>query len=164
MGEDVTRQDGDGLPGRWSVVLRGMRSTVGRESTTFGFSVLVTAVFGLLATTEGSPDVLRVFLYAVGACASFTALEGLLSRGFRAPMPQHRTRVQAVGTSLNLLSVVGGLAAGWAVAAAMTHAAVWVLSPFVAAVVYLLLESLETALGEHLAARSGDPAARDVTP
>ncbi|GGC05891.1 hypothetical protein [Cellulomonas carbonis] len=143
---------------------RGMRSTVGRESTTFGFSILVTAAFGLLNATEGSPDVGRVFAFAVGAVASFTMLEAILSRGFRAPMPQHDTHVTAVGTSMNAVSVVGGLAACWLLATVMTHASVWALGPFAAAIVYLLLESVETALGERIAARSGDDGAADVTP
>lgn len=149
---------------RPGVVGRGLRSTVGRESTTFGFSILVTAAFGLLQTSEGSPDVARVFLFAVGAVLSFTLLEAVLSRGFRSPMPQHDTRVQAVGTSMNVVSVVGGLGASWVVAATMSQAIVWGLAPFVAATVYLVLESLETAFGERLAARSGDPDADDVTP
>ena len=31
---------------------RSMRSTVGRESTTFGFSIIVTVVFGLVQSAE----------------------------------------------------------------------------------------------------------------
>ncbi len=124
----------------------------------------MTAAFGLLQTGEGAPDVPRVFLFAVGARLSFTVLVGLLSRGFRSPMPQHDTHVQAVGTSLNLLSVVAGLGACWLVGDMMAHAAVWAVAPFVGAVVYLVLESLETVLGERLAARAGDPAPDDVEP
>jgi hypothetical protein len=146
------------------VIGRGLRSTVGRESTTFGFSILVTAAFGLLQTMEGSPDVARVFVFAAGAVLSFTVLEGVLSRGFRTPMAQHDTRVQAVGTSMNLLSVVAGLAAVWLAASVVSHVAVWAVAPFLGATVYLLMESMETALGERLAARTGDDQASDVTP
>ena len=145
-------------------VRRGLRSTVGRESTTFGFSILVTVVFGLLQAMQGSPDVARVFLYAIGAVASFTLLEGVLSRGFRHPMPQHHTQTQAAGTALNMLSVLGGLGAAWLVGSSVSHAAVWLGAPFVAAVVYLLFESLETALGERLLAAWGDPEAEEVSP
>lgn len=160
-----TEQEDNPSKGRSrSAVVRGLRSTVGRESTTFGFSILVTVSFGLLQTTEGSPDVGRIFLFAVGAGMSFTLLEGVLSKGFRAAMPQHRTRIQAVGTSLNVLSVVGGLAAAWLVGEMMSHAAAWAVAPFLAGVVYLLLESLETALGERLAAASGDRHATEVDP
>ena len=145
-------------------VLRGLRSTVGRESTTFGFSILVTVTFGLLQTVVGSPDVARIFLFAGGAVLSFTLLEGVLSRGFRTPMPQHRTQVQAAGTSMNLLSVLGGLGVAWLAARSTSHLAVWAAAPFLAASVYLLLESAETALGERILAAAGDPQADDVSP
>ena len=69
----ATQPEADGV-GR--TVVRGMRSTVGRESSTFGFSILVTVTFGLLQTMEGSPDTPRIFLYAVGAVMSFTCWRG----------------------------------------------------------------------------------------
>ncbi|MGY1751365.1 hypothetical protein [Modestobacter sp. SYSU DS0511] len=78
-------------------LIRTMRGTVGRESTTFGFSATVTAAFGALQVTQGSPDLPRVSLFAAGAVASFTVLEGLLSNGFRQAMPQHRTRTLTAG-------------------------------------------------------------------
>lgn len=145
-------------------LVRGLRSTIGRESTTFGFSILVTVTYGLLQAVDGPPDVARIFLFAVGAVMSFTLLEGLMSRGFRQPMPQHHTHVQAVGTSLNVLSVVSALGTAWAIATLMTHVAMWALAPFLGAVVYLLMESLETTLGERLLAAKGDRQAGEVSP
>lgn len=158
----MARDDDEGRHS--STVVRGMRSTVGRESTTFGFSILVTVSFGLLQATEGSPDVGVVFLFATGAVLSFTLLEAVLSRGFRRPMPQHRSNVLALGTSLNLVSVLGGLGAVWLVGTLLDHVAVWALAPFLAGVVYLLLESLETALGERVLVSAGDDDADDVEP
>ena len=146
------------------VVRRGLRSTVGRESTTFGFSILVTVNFGLLHTTEGAPDVARIFLFAVGAVLSFSVLEGLLSHGFRKPMPQHRTNVQAIGTSMNVLSVVAGLGAAWLLGRSMSHMAVWAVAPFIAATIYLVFESLETAVGERILRATRDPDADEVAP
>ncbi|MBB2921336.1 hypothetical protein [Cellulomonas cellasea] len=166
MGDEIQHDDrDDDADGRSpSALVRGLRSTVGRESTTFGFSILVTVTFGLMQTMTGSPDVARIFLFAVGSAMSFTLLEGLLSKGFRSSMPQHRTRIQAIGTSLNVVSVVGGLGAAWLVGEAVSHPAAWALAPFLAGVVYLMLESVETALGERLFAASGDRRAADVDP
>jgi hypothetical protein len=144
-------------------VVRGARSTVGRESTTFGFSILVTVTFGLLQTIDGPPDLPRIFLYAVGAVMSFTVLEGVLSAGFRRPMPQHRTRTLALGTSLNILSVLVGLGTALLLSQWTSHLVVWPLAPFVAGAAYLLTESIETALAERLLVRAGDPEAADVS-
>ncbi|WP_152191850.1 hypothetical protein [Georgenia satyanarayanai] len=158
----MTKDDEDGRHS--STIVRGMRSTVGRESTTFGFSILVTVSFGMLQATEGTPDAGRIVLFAAGAVMSFTLLEGILSRGFRRPMPQHRSHVLAVGTSLNIVSVLGGLGAVWLAGTLVSHAAVWALAPFLAGIVYLLLESVETALGERVLAHTGAADADDVEP
>ncbi|WP_454084123.1 hypothetical protein [Georgenia sp. Marseille-Q6866] len=158
----MAKDDEDGRSS--STVVRGLRSTVGRESTTFGFSILVTVSFGMLQATEGTPDAGMLFLFATGAVLSFTLLEAVLSRGFRRPMPQHRSHVLAVGTSLNIVSVLGGLGATWLAGTLMSHSAVWALAPFLAGVVYLLLESLETALGERVLAAAGAEDADDVEP
>jgi hypothetical protein len=146
-----------------STIVRGMRSTVGRESTTFGFSILVSATFGVLQVTQGTPDLPRVFVYATGAVMSFTLLEGILSAGFRRPMPQHKTQTLALGTSLNLVSVLVALGAAWLVGASFTHLTAWVVAPFVAGIVYLVIESLEEALAERILVRSGDPEAQEVS-
>lgn len=158
MPDSVVDGSGDGA------VKRGLRSTVGRESTTFGFSILVTVNFGLLHTMEGSPGVSRIFLFAIGAVLSFTLLEGVLSRGFRKPMPQHRTHVQALGTSMNVISVVAGLGSAWLVAKWSDHLIVWALAPFLAALVYLICESVETAVGERILRVTEDPHADEVEP
>ncbi|WP_337061017.1 hypothetical protein [Kineococcus sp. G2] len=146
-----------------NVLLRALRSTVGRESTTFGFSILVTVTFGLLQATEGSPDAWRVFLYAFGAVMSFTLLEGVLSKGFRGPMPQHRTRTLALGTSLNIVSVLAALGVAYLLARWIDHVALWAVAPFVAGVVYLVVESAEAAGAERLLTSAGDRKAGEVS-
>jgi hypothetical protein len=144
-------------------LLRSMRSTVGRESTTFGFSILVTVTFAVVQATQGSPKVSHIFAYAIGAVMSFTILEGLLSRGFQRPMPQHATQTLNLGTSLNVVSVVAGLAAGWGVSEGTRGLVAWAGAPLVAGLVYLLLESLEEAAAEHVLVASGDTDAAKVS-
>jgi hypothetical protein len=145
-----------------NVVVRGMRSTVGRESTTFGFSILATVVFGMCQVAHGTPGPREVLAYAVGASLSFTVLEAVLSRGFRQGMPQHHTRVLALGTSLNVLSVLAGLFVGWGCAEVLDGWVAFGVAPFVGSLVYLLAESLEAAAAERFAVRTGEPGAREV--
>lgn len=144
-------------------MVRSLRSTVGRESTTFGFSILVTVTFGILQSTQGSPSTLQIFVYATGAVLSFTILEGVLSGGFRRPMPQHATQTLTLGTSLNLLSVLAALAAAWGVAEITQGLVAWAGAPLVAGFMYLLLESLEEALAERVLVASGDADAEKVS-
>jgi hypothetical protein len=159
---NVSKQQGGADTGV-STIVRGMRSTVGRESTTFGFSILVTVTFGLLQAMEGSPDAPRIFLYAVGAVMSFTLLEGILSGGFRRPMPQHPTRTLALGTSLNVVSVLVGMAAALLLAEWMSHIALWALAPFVAGIGYLVTESIEAAVAERVLVSAGHPDAEETS-
>jgi hypothetical protein len=144
-------------------VARSMRSAVGRESTTFGFSILVTVTFAMVQATHGSPTVPQIFAYAIGAVLSFTLLEAALSRGFRRPMPQHATQTLTLGTSLNVVSVVAGLAVGWGFAESTSGWVAWAGAPLLAGLAYLVLESLEEALAERVLVASGDPDAARVT-
>ncbi len=146
-----------------SVVLRSLRSTVGRESTTFGFSILVTVTFALVQSIHGAPTPREIFTYAAGAVLSFTLLGGALSRGFRAPMPQHATQTMTLGTSLNLISVLVALAAAWGVADIASGLVAWGAAPLVAGLLYLLLEGLEESLAERVLTAKGDMDARKVT-
>lgn len=142
---------------------RAFRSTVGREGTTFGFSILVTVTFGVVSNEHGSAKTVDLLLYAVGAVLSFTLLTGALSRGFRAPMPQHPSEVVAFGAGLNLLSVLIAVLTAMGLSKVINvDALAWFACPFAAGLVYLVLESLETALGERVLMRQGDRDADQV--
>lgn len=142
--------------------VRGFRSTVGREASAFGFSIMITATFGTVQMQHGSPQEWDLILFAVGAVLSFTLLEGVLSRGFREAMPQHKSEVVALGTGLNIISVVGGVASAIGLTHLLETDVAWALCPFAAGLVYLTLESLEIILGERVQAARGDPDATRV--
>jgi hypothetical protein len=156
-------RNGQGSDESDTPLVRSLRSTVGRESTTFGFSILATVTFGMLQATHGSPNMRQIFVYAIGAVMSFTLLEGVLSRGFRRPMPQHATQTLTLGTSLNVLSVVAALAGAWGFTEVTRGLVAWAGAPLVAGLVYLLLESCEEALAERILVRSGDLDAEKVS-
>lgn len=145
-------------------ILRALRSTTGREATTFGFSILVTVTFGVLQTMAGAPNIPQIFLYAAGSVLSFTVLEGILSKGFRQSMPQHPTITLALGTSLNMLSVLAGMGVAVLIAQWLAGNWLWVIAPFAAAITYLLMESIESALAERILLATGHPDASDTTP
>lgn len=104
----------------------------------------------------------QIFLYATGAVMSFTLLEGVLSRGFRRAMPQHPSQTLALGTSLNVLSVLFALGSGTLLSTLAPATPAWTVAPMVAGIVYLLVESAETALAERILLRAGDPEADQV--
>ena len=145
-------------------LLRALRSTTGRESTTFGFSILVTVTFGVLQTMAGAPNLPHIFLYATGSVLSFTLLEGILSKGFQRSMPQHSTITLALGTSMNLFSVLAGMGIAALIANWLNGNWLWFIAPFAATMTYLLMESLESAFAEKILVAKGHPDASDITP
>ena len=143
---------------------RSLRSAVGREATTFGFSIMITVTFGVVQDEHGAAAKHDLVYFTIGAVLSFVLLEAVLSRGFRAAMPQHRTPVIAIGTALNLASVVAAVGAAIGMASLIETDIAWPVCPFVAGIVYLLFESAGEAVGEIIERRRGREDAAAVDP
>ena len=142
---------------------RAFRGAVGREATAFGFSIVISATFALVQLEHGSPARWDIVLFAVGAGASFVLLTGVASRGFRRPLPQHRSEVIGLAAGLNLISVMVGVATAMGAAAILGPGPAWPLSPLLAATAYLLVESLEELFAERALAAQGEGTAESVT-
>jgi hypothetical protein len=56
----------------WDSYVNGMRDAARENASAFGFSIMITSVFGVLATLESAPGVLEVFLFAPGATLGFS--------------------------------------------------------------------------------------------
>lgn len=125
---------------------RGVRTSVRNNVAAYGFSVMITAAFGVITATLGSPRVGEVFLYAAGAVGGVTVVEGAVSRGFRMRMRGEPSEVVALGASFSFISV--GLAVGAAalVATILSGWLAWLLGPALASIVYVLGSGIEMAL------------------
>lgn len=146
-------QEGDDEPA--NLADRSLRGAVGREATTFGFSIMITVTFGVVQDEHGSAAKHDLLFFAIGASLSFVLLQALLSRGFRAAMPQHKTPVVSISTGLNIISVVAAVSAAIGMASLIETDIAWPVCPFVAGLVYLLVESAEEALGEVIQRHRG---------
>ena len=146
-----------------NIVDRAARSTIRSESTAFGFSIMITASFAGVERDHGSPGVVDLLLFALAAVAAFTILEGLASRGFREPLPTHGSTVATFGTALNFVSVGAAVIAAVALSAFLVSDVAWPVCVFVAAVVYLVAESLEIVLAEAIQRARGDAEASRVS-
>lgn len=136
----------DGLK---ETIERGVRTSVRNNVSAYGFSVMITAAFAVLGASLGSPPVGDVFLYAGGAVAGVTVVEGVASRGFRVRMRGEPSDVIALGSSFSFASV--GLSVG---AAALAAAIVptwvgWLLGPFFASSLYVIASGVEMALAHE---------------
>jgi|SRR3954468_24264585 hypothetical protein len=108
---------------------RAARSTMGGESTAFGFSIMITATFGAIQVGHGSPSYGQLILFALCASLTFAVLEGFASRGYRESLPEYESFVQTPGTALNVLSVTAGVGAAIGLAAAIDGGVAWPTCP-----------------------------------
>ena len=80
---------------------------------------MITASFGAVQYERGQPTYTDLLLYGMGAVVAFTALEALVSRGFRVPLMGGSDQVVTLGTALAFVSVALAITTALAVAAVL---------------------------------------------
>lgn len=128
----------------------GMRASIRHNYTAYGFSVMITAAFGAIATILESPRLGEIFLFLTGAVGGFTIVEAIVSGGFRHGPRGERSDVVALGTAFSLVSVALGVGAAALVATAIETELGWLFAPFAATVVYVLSMGIEMAVAERI--------------
>lgn len=132
---------------------RGLMTSLVNNSSAYGFSVMITASFGVLGRLQGQPAVGEVALFAFGAVAAISVIDALSTNGFRRRPHIHPDNVVLLGTAGNLLSVAVALALVYGVGALLSGPAAWIAAPLLAAGSYVLVEAAELAVAERLEAR-----------
>ena len=133
--------------------LHGLHNSARENVSAYGYSVTITASFGLLDVIVGSPRVLEVFLFAGGAVLAVALVEAGASGGFRHRLEEEPSRVQALGGSISIFSVGLALLAVLLVGRFMGGIVAWPLGSFLATLIYLLVFALELSLAEVLGGR-----------
>lgn len=126
-------------------LLRGVRRAVRTDASAYGYSILITTVFGLVNLRDGPPTVERLFAFALGATFAFALWEAAVSRGFRIRIREERSEVVLVGTALAPVSVGASLGAALGVAQALSGVWAWALIPLSATIVYVALTGTQLA-------------------
>src|SRR5215211_702389 len=124
--------------------VRGLRSAARNNASAYGYSVTITATFGILSVVTAVTTVLEIFAFAGGAVLAYALVDGVASGGFRhGPRDEEPSEVTALGSSISFVSV------GAALAIALVEAQLvgggwpaWPLGAFLATVAYLLLLAL----------------------
>ncbi len=129
----------------------GLRTAVRQNSTAYGFSIMVTASFGVLAAFDPHLRVWECFLFAVGAAAGFPLVLVAATKGFRErTFDADRPEVLVVAALLNVSSVLAGV--GTAALVAWPGSGgwyAWLFAPVAGSVVYLLVNGFEYTVAEQ---------------
>jgi hypothetical protein len=133
--------------------LRGLGLSTRNNTVAYGYSLVATGSYGVIADQKGS-RVGDVFLFAAGAALAFALVNALVTEGYRKRFPDEPGVVVALGTSLSLFSVVAAVGvaalAGWLLRAWVA----WLAGSFAFTLAYLALVGGEIAFAA--AVHSGD--------
>lgn len=139
-------------PGVTGLLLRGLSSSVTGNAQAFGFSITVTVTFGVVDAAEGHPTRLDLLGFAVAAVTAFSALNLLvfllIDHDGDAGTPR---RALLIGTATDFLAVAAAVGAAIGATALTRGWATWLLAPFLAGLVYVLVQSIELAVGRDAA-------------
>lgn len=123
-----------------------LKRSIGTNASAYGFSVMITASYGVLSTSLGNPTVGDVFLFTTGAVLGFVLLEIITTRGHSRSLEAERSDVVAYGALFSLGSITAGVGAAALVAAILDSGVAWPLGAAAATITHLLVVGLETLL------------------
>lgn len=129
-------------------VLRGVRMAVRADANAFGYSILITATFGVVNALRPPASPGRIFLFALGATGAFAVAEALSSRFFRVRIREERSEVVLAGTAMAPVSVAVSLASAHGLAALTGGAVSWIVSPAAATLVYVTVTGAQLAVAD----------------
>ena len=141
--------------------MSGLGESVGGNATAFGYSVTITASFGAVEIARGEPGLGDLIVFGLGAVVAFGGLEGLASRGFRAPLEKGSDDVVLLGTAVAFISIVLAIITARGVAGVLSGAWAWFAAALCASLVFALMETVEFMFAEWLQERRGQPTGPD---
>lgn len=130
-------------------LLQGLDASVTGNAQAFGFSITVTVTFGVLSA-RGNPSSAELVGFALSGVLAFSLLNLAVARLLsERGSPSDSTRGMLLGTATDALAVGGAVSSALGVRAATHGLLSWLLAPFVAGIIYVLVQSVELAVGQQ---------------
>lgn len=146
-------------PGPVGSFLRGLSTSVTGNAQAFGFSITVTMTFGVVDLAEGHPSRLQLLGFAMAAVAAFSVLNLVVFLFVRRTGDlATQQRALLIGTATDFLAVAAAIGSAFGVTALLHGWWAWLLAPFLAGLVYVLVQSVELAIGRDRADDDEDDA------
>ncbi len=136
----------------------GLHASVRGNAQAFGFSITVTVTFGVVSQLGPPARVIDLFLFALSGVAAFSLLNVLVVHQMDG---KHRDRTgeraTLIGTATDFVAVGAAVGAAIGLATVLRNGWIWLLAPFVAGVVYVLVQAVELAVGREETDHGNDP-------
>jgi len=128
----------------------GLYSSVNGNAQSFGFSITVTVCFGVASRLQSLPTLTDLLLFALAGVMAFSALNLFAALRLRTQVTQIRsTRATLIGTATDFIAVAAAVGAAIGLNHVTSGPVAWAVTPFVAAVIYVSVQSIELAMGER---------------
>jgi hypothetical protein len=135
--------------------VRGVRTSIANNTSAYGFSLTVAGSYASLAKVRGDPTWVELFLFLVGSCVGFAAVNAVSTRFYRRESPDEPELVITLATSLSVFSVCGAVGAAAGVAFALSGWPAWLLAALAFTVAYVIGVGAEVSIAAHQHPRAG---------
>ncbi len=133
--------------------VRGLHASATSNAAAYGYSVTITATFGVLNTMRDTPGMPQILSFVVGAVLAFAVVEAAASRGYRHELEDEPSSIKALGSSISIFSVGGALGLAFVTAWMVGGLVVWPLASFLATGSYLLAFAMEITVADVIQRR-----------
>ena len=125
-----------------------MNASVRGNAQAFGFSITVTVSFGVLSILQPAPGVGDLFLFAISGVLAFSLLNVVVVLALRhADRREPGSRATLIGTATDFVGVGAAVGTAIGIGHLVNGVLAWILTPFLAGCVYVLVQSVELAVG-----------------
>jgi hypothetical protein len=133
---------------------RGIVASVRNNASAYGFSVVITAAFGLLSSSRSSYGGFAVLLFGLGAAAAFVTVTAGVWRFFRRERGETE-KVVLLDAISGVLAIAGSIAVAFGTSRFGALGA-WPLTGYLTTLTYLAIEGADIFVAARLA-RGNEP-------
>ncbi|MHA6800018.1 hypothetical protein [Bounagaea algeriensis] len=151
--EDASEESPLVSEGRFEVFGRGVRTALRNNATAYGFSISLTAAYGLVNNASGAGSALETISFAFGAAVAFVLVGGLSVAYFPHGRLREGGQVTTLAGGFDILSVMGAITAAYG-SSHLPGLAAWPATAFATVVAYLLVGGVDVLIARWVAQRS----------
>lgn len=150
-GEDQPSEEAES--GELEVFGRGVRTALRNNATAYGFSITITAAYGLVTGSRGTADAAETLSFAFGAAVAFVLIGAVFVARFPHGRLPESGQVATFTGGVDVLSVVAAVMVALGLSRLAGFAA-WPVTAFGTVLTYLLVGGLNVLLARRIARRT----------
>jgi hypothetical protein len=128
----------------------GVDTATRNNVTAYGYSISITAAFGILQTSRSDTGILEIFLFAAGGVVAFAIIAALSSGFFREELEDQPSNVKSLAGALSFFSVGLALGVAYLDGILLKGLAAWPVSAFLTTLVYVTAVGIELTVAHRI--------------